>query len=136
MVLQDVSRLGSVLSEVDPDGPLEAALLLKRTGVVLEAWTRHPAAGEIVPIMAATMMASIESVCSALGSSVPETVSVEADGCRIFGTQVEPNALLVLVGRRDAGEGYLRHMARRILSKVNGGIGTARGRKTDILPRF
>lgn len=123
VVVAVVPSLGAILSEVDSDGPLSAALLLRRTGVVVETWTREPLAGDIVPVMAATMMASIDTICTSLGSCVPTSVSIETDGCRIFGTRVEPGSILVLVAPWGVSESYIRQVGRRIMSRLLSGSG-------------
>ena len=119
-------------SSIDPEGPLEAAFLMRRTGVVIASWTRPDLVSEVVSVMAATMLGSIETMSEALGCPSPEHVAVETDACRLFATRVEPQALLVLIAPREVDRGVLQRCARQILGGLpkggpdNGGRGNGR----------
>ena len=45
-------RGASILSMVDPDGPLDAALLLRQTGILVAGWTRDAVPQEVLTVMA------------------------------------------------------------------------------------
>src|SRR5216684_5459671 len=55
----------SFLSAVDTDLGLDAVLFLRRTGLVLASWTREGIRLDIVSVMAATMLASIDKIVEA-----------------------------------------------------------------------
>src|SRR3989304_8474581 len=74
---------------IDPDGPIELALLIKRTGSPLAYWSRNGAAENVVTVMSATLMGSIETLVQAVGRSCPQVVSVETDDRYLFCTRVD-----------------------------------------------
>ena len=51
---------GVLFSDADIAEPLDAVLLLKRTGTLLGAWTRRPADLEVLSVMTATLLGSVE----------------------------------------------------------------------------
>src|SRR5712664_870294 len=61
----------SFLSAVDTDLGLDAVLFLRRTGLVLASSTREGIRLDIVSVMAATMLASIDTIVEPLGGSAP-----------------------------------------------------------------
>ncbi len=112
------SAPSALFSHLDPSGPLEAALLLRRTGSVIASWTRADVPSEVVSVMAATMLGSIETMGEALGCPSPAFVVVETDRCQLVATKVEPLALLVLIAHRDAGKDVLQRTTREILKEI------------------
>jgi len=118
--MSSVEEASSALfSSIDPAGPLEVAFLVRRTGAVLASWTRADVQHEVVSVMAATMLGSIETMSEALGCPSPEFVAIETDVCRMLATKVEPHALLVLVADRKVGQRVLQASARRIVAEVS-----------------
>ena len=107
-----------LLSRVGEEVPLEAALLLRRTGTSLAAWTRANVQAEVVTVMAATMMGSIEAIAQAAGCPPPENVFVETDGCRLFALSLERQATLVLVASTAIAEQQLRTLASEIALRL------------------
>ncbi len=109
-------RGASILSIVDPDGPLDAALLLRQTGVLVAGWTRTAVPHEVLTVMAATMFASIQTIAETLGDASPLEVVVETEHRRIRATKFGTDEL-ILVAPRSTPEGFLRQVARRIERK-------------------
>ena len=105
-------------AEVQSAGRIETAMLLKRNGRVLAAWARAPVSWEVVSIMAATTLGSLETMLETLRSPSPHSVTLSAGGNRIYIQKVEPQAMLVLVGKESVTEAYLRDTARRLLARV------------------
>lgn len=97
---------------------IETAMLLKRNGRVLAAWARTPVSWEVVSIMAATTLGSLETMLETLRSPSPHTVSLVAGGNRIFFQKVEPQAMLVLIAKEVVPETYLRDAARRLVGRI------------------
>ncbi len=66
----------SFLSAIDPERGIDAALFLRRTGLVLASWTREGIRLDVVSVMAATMLASIVVIAkkSVARSAVRKTV--------------------------------------------------------------
>src|SRR2546422_11421258 len=56
----------SFLSAIDTEGGLDAVLFLRRTGSVLASWTREGIRLDVVSVMAATLLASVDTIVEAL----------------------------------------------------------------------
>src|SRR3989454_8369133 len=104
-MLVDISA--AVLETIDSKGFIEVALLMRRTGTILGAWTKGDISREIVSVMAATMLGSIETMSEALGCPSPERVAVETERCRILAEKFEPHGVLGLVATKDLSAGAL-----------------------------
>ncbi|HYU06352.1 MAG TPA: hypothetical protein VEM77_04140 [Thermoplasmata archaeon] len=109
-------RGASILSIVDPDGPLDAALLLRQTGILVAGWTRNPVPHEVLTVMAATMFASVQTIAETLGDASPSTIVIETESRRLLATKFGIDEL-ILVAPKAATEGFLRQVARRIVRK-------------------
>ncbi len=109
---------GSAFSSLPSDSPLEAAFLIRRTGAVVASWARPDLEADVVGVMAATMLASIDTLGGALGCPPSGRVAVETDRCRLLATRVEPNLLLVVLAPRTLDPGGLRREAGRILERL------------------
>ncbi len=108
-----------LFSASDFDGVMEAAFLLKATGVPLAAWTRAPVPQEVVSVMAATLWGSLDTMVRTLGGEGPRSALLEIEDRRIFIMQVEPNWTLLLVAPRATGRRRLRQEAQQILERVS-----------------
>ncbi len=108
-----------LFSTSELDGTLEAAFLLKATGIALAAWTRAPVPQEVVSVMAATMWGSLDTMVRTLGGEAPDSAYLELEDRRMLAMQVEPNWMLLLVGPRTTGRRRLRHEAQRILERIS-----------------
>lgn len=114
-------RMDALLTRaIDSGGPLDAALLLKRTGVVLAAWTRDEVPEEVASVMAATLAGSVEMIAEALGGPSPSSFTVDMASRHLLAVRVDPHRLLVLVGS-PAHSDALRAAADRILSALGPG---------------
>ena len=101
------------------DGSLEAAFLLKQTGIALAAWTRSPVPQEVLSVMAATLWGSLDTMIRTLGGQPPHSAVLEIEERRILAMQVEPNWTLLLVAPHQVGKRRLRHAAQRILANIS-----------------
>ena len=109
---------GSMFSSLPSESPLEAAFLLRRTGAVVASWTRPDVDADVVSVMAATMLASIDTLGGALGCPPSGRVTVETDRCRLLATRIEPNLHLVVLAPRTVDRDGLQREARRILARL------------------
>lgn len=107
-----------LFSTLCPDGPLMAALLIRRTGVTVSSWSRDGIPHDVLAVMTCTMLGSIDTLMESLGCPTPQTVTVEAEDCRLLSLKADPKHVLVLVAPRSVGEAYLRHEANLILNKL------------------
>ncbi len=105
-------------AELEADGKIETAMFLKRNGRVLAAWARTPVSWEIVSIMAATTLGSLETMLETLRAPSPQTLSVVAGGQRMHILKVEPQAVLVLIAKEYVPETQLRDTARRLAARI------------------
>ncbi len=111
--------LSEVFAPSEFDGSLEAALLLKQTGIAVASWTRAPVPQEVVSVMAATMWGSLDTMIRTLGGDTPRSVYLELEDRRMLALQVEPNWTLLLVGPSNLGKRRLRREAQRILDRIS-----------------
>src|SRR5467141_23516 len=77
----------SFLSAIDTDRGLDAALFVRRTGLVLASWTREGIRLDVVSVMAATMLASVDTIIESIGGSASDTISVDTDTHQIVATK-------------------------------------------------
>lgn len=124
--------MSGIFSSVMLDGPLEAAFLLKQTGIPVAAWSRSPVPQEVISVMAATMWGSLETLIRALGGAGPRSAVVEVEDRRILATLVEPHWTLLLVAPRSVGTRRLHAEARRVLERVNQAREHAGPRRTAV----
>lgn len=111
--------LSGLFSSADLEGTLEAAFLLKQTGIPLASWTRAPVSHEVVSVMAATMWGSLDTMVRTLGGEGPRSALLEVDDRRILALRVEPNWTLLLIAPRSVGKRRLRHEAQGILERLS-----------------
>src|SRR5437867_11156198 len=102
-------------SVVESHEPLEAVLLITRTGTQLGAWTRNTVPIDVLSGMAATLVGSIETLMTALGASSPHEVSLIIDGLRVFLINVNAQVVLVIVAAGTSTEVALRRQMRQVV---------------------
>src|SRR5439155_20963546 len=95
--MSEASTPVDLSSVVESHEPLEAVLLITRAGTQLGAWTRNTVPVDVLSVMAATLVGSIETLMTALGASRPHEVSLITDGRRVFLTKVNAQVVLVIV---------------------------------------
>jgi predicted regulator of Ras-like GTPase activity (Roadblock/LC7/MglB family) len=116
-MLEDAAA--AVLETVDPNGSIEVALLMRRTGAILGTWTKGDIPREVVSVMAATMIGSIETMSEALGFPTPERTAVETERNRMLAEKFEPQGLLVLVATNDLSTEALQRASRQMLDRLS-----------------
>jgi len=135
-MLEDISA--SVFEAIDANGFIEVALLMRRTGKILGAWTKGEISPEIVSVMAATMLGSIETISEALGRPSPERAVVETEGCRMLAEKFEPHGVIVLMATKDLSADALQRASLRIRDRVSstsvGAQGTRHTMSAQIQP--
>jgi len=98
--------------------PLEVVLLITRTGAQLGAWTRNAVPLDVLSVMAATLIGSIETLMTALGASSPRDISLMIDGRRVFVSKVNAQVVLVIVAAGGMTEVALRASVRQIVKSL------------------
>src|SRR5437016_9627220 len=87
----------SFLSGIDPALGLDAALFVRRTGLVVASWMREGIRLDVVSVMAATMLASVDTIIESVGGPTPDVISVDTDAHQILATKVNSRAFLVVI---------------------------------------
>ena len=105
-------------SVVESQEPLEAVLLITRTGSQLGAWTRNSVPVDVLSVMAATLVGSIETLMTALGASSPQEVSMVIDGRRVLVRKVNAQIVVVLIASGRVTEIALRATSRQIVKSL------------------
>lgn len=108
----------SFLSAIDPDSGLDAALFVRRTGLVLASWTREGVRLEVVSVMAATMLASIDTIVETLGASAPKSAWVDAGGYHMSATKVGSQAFLVVIAPKSVSRRVIRSTMRDLVARL------------------
>ena len=98
----------SFLSAIDTEGGLDAVLFLRRTGSVLASWTREGIRLDVVSVMAATMLASVDTIVEALGGPNSRSISVASGDRQIVATKVGSQAFLFVVAPKSVSQRYVR----------------------------
>jgi predicted regulator of Ras-like GTPase activity (Roadblock/LC7/MglB family) len=108
----------SFLSAIDPDRGLDAALFVRRTGLVLASWTRQDVRLEVVSVMAATMLASIDTIVETIGAPPPKSVWVDGGTHRIVATKVGSQAFLVVIAPKAVSRRVVRGAIRDLVAHL------------------
>jgi predicted regulator of Ras-like GTPase activity (Roadblock/LC7/MglB family) len=111
--------LSKIFTAEGLDASLEAAFLLKQTGIPIAAWTRNPVPQDVISVMAATMWGSMDTMIRTLGGTGPESAMLEVAERRILAARIEPNWTLLLIAPRSVGRRRLGREASRIFAKVS-----------------
>jgi len=115
----------AICDTVDPKGSIEVALLIRRTGTILGAWTKGDIPREIVSVMAATMLGSIETMSEALGCPSPDRAMIETESCRMLAEKFEPQGVLILVASNEMPAEALQRVSRQMLQRLSEDSGSA-----------
>lgn len=105
-------------SLVQPNDPLEAVVLFTRTGRLLAAWTRNEVPLEVLTVMAATLIGSIETMSTALGVESPREIALLVDSRRVLGLKLNPNVAILVVASARTSDVALRSVTERIVRRL------------------
>jgi predicted regulator of Ras-like GTPase activity (Roadblock/LC7/MglB family) len=108
----------SFLSAIDTDGGLDAVLFLRRTGSVLASWTREGIRLDVVSVMAATMLASIDTIVEALGGPSSRSIAVTSGDRQIIATKLGSQAFLFVVAPRSVSQRHVRKAVRELVDRL------------------
>ncbi len=97
---------------------IEAAMLLRRNGRMLAAWSKTPLSWDVLSIMAATALGSVDTMMETLGSPAAQGMTLLAGGKRVLFQKVDSQGLLVLVAWEVVPDSYLRETARQLVRKL------------------
>jgi len=108
----------SFLSGIDPELGLDAALFVRGTGLVLASWTREGIRLDVVSVMAATMLASVDTIIESIGGLTPDVISVDTDAHQIVATKVNSRAFLVVIAPKTVSRTVVRKTMRGLNARL------------------
>src|SRR6266702_8656462 len=108
----------SFLSAIDPELGLDAALFVRGTGLVLASWTREGIRLDVVSVMAATMLASVDTIIESIGGLTPDVISVDTDAHQIVATKVNSRAFLVVIAPKTVSRTVVRKTMRGLDARL------------------
>jgi len=114
----------SFLSAIDTEGGLDAVLFLRRTGSVLASWTREGIRLDVVSVMAATMLASVDTIVEALGGPNSRSISVASGDRQIVATKLGSQAFLFVVAPKSVSQRYVRKAVRELVARLTAASAT------------
>jgi len=114
----------SFLSAIDTEGGLDAVLFLRRTGSVLASWTREGIRLDVVSVMAATLLASVDTIVEALGGPSSRSISVASGDRQIVATKVGSQAFLLVVAPKMVSQRYVRKAVRELVVRLTAASAT------------
>ncbi len=97
---------------------LDAVLFLRRTGSVLASWTRDGIRLDVVSVMAATLLASVDTIVEALGGPSSRSISVTSGDRQIVATKLGSQAFLFVVAPRSVSPRYVRKAVRELVGRL------------------
>ncbi len=97
---------------------IETAMLLRRNGRMLAAWSKAPLSWDVLSIMAATALGSMDTMMETLGSPAAQGMTLLAGGKRILFQKVDSQGLLVLVAWEVVPDSYLRETAKQLVRRL------------------
>jgi len=115
----------SFLSVIDTEGGLDAVLFLRRTGSVLASWTRDGIRLDVVSVMAATMLASVDTIVEALGGPSSRSISVTSGDRQIVATKLGSQAFLFVVAPKTVSQRYVRKAVRELVVRLTAASSTS-----------
>jgi len=118
----------SFLSGIDPDLGLDAALFVRRTGLVVASWMREGIRLDVVSVMAATMLASVDTIIESVGGPTPDVISVDTDAHQILATKVNSRAFLVVIAPKKVS----RAVVRKTMRGLNARLAAAASKSTHL----
>lgn len=111
------------LSEVNPNGELEAALFLRRTGAMLASWSRDNVHVEDTSTLAAAMVASLDTLLESLGGPSSQSLLVTSGERQVAATKVGDDAFLFLIAPSSMPSEAFRNEVRRLEAACGGTSG-------------
>ena len=108
----------SFLSAIDTERGLDAVLFVRRTGLVLASWTREGTRLDVVSVMAATMLASVDTIIESIGGPTPEEISVDTESHQIVATKVNSRAFLVVIAPKRVSRAIVRKTMRELIAHL------------------
>jgi predicted regulator of Ras-like GTPase activity (Roadblock/LC7/MglB family) len=103
---------------IQPRDSLEAVVLFTRTGKMLAAWTRNEVPLEVLTVMAATLIGSIETLSTAMGGASPREITLLIDTRRVLGLKLSADVAILVVASGQMSDVALRSIAERIVRRL------------------
>lgn len=117
-----------LLSASEEDG-FDAALLFTASGKLLSGWTRDPVPTDIVTVMAATMVGSVDTLLESLGGQKPSSIFLKVGGKRLLVQPVDRGRNLLLIAEEHVNERAMVHLALTLLGRLPPNASAHRGER-------
>jgi len=79
---------------------------------------------DVVSVMAATMLASVDTIVEALGGPSSRSISITSGDRQIVATKVGSQAFLFVVAPKTVGQGYVRKTVRELVAHLGAASAT------------
>ncbi|HYM40908.1 MAG TPA: roadblock/LC7 domain-containing protein [Thermoplasmata archaeon] len=113
--------LESLVGDLHAAGQLDAAFLLTTAGEVLGSWTRNEVRHEVLGVMSATLMASIDTLMEELRGRRPDSAIVEAGDQRFLAVRTRDEHLLVIAAPTSVSPERLSAVSRALQARLPDG---------------
>lgn len=110
--------MDSLLGDVETAEQLDGVFLLTSGGDVLGGWSRGRVRQEVLSIMSATMIGSVDVLLEELRGQRPRRVLVEAGGQRLLVMRTKDDNLLVLLAPSSVSTKRLSASARALQDRL------------------
>ncbi len=85
---------------------------------MLASWTRDGIRLDVVSVMAATMLASVDTIVEALGGPSSRSISIASGDRQIIATKVGSQAFLFVVAPKSVNQRYVRKAMRELVARL------------------
>lgn len=114
---------------VPGDSGFDAVLLFTASGTPVGGWTRDPLPQEVLTVMAATLLGSVDTLLETLGQPKPLSVFLKVGAKRLLLQPVDHRRNLVVVADERMTERAMAHFARGVMSQLPAPATPARGER-------
>lgn len=106
---------------------IDAVLLFTGSGTPVGGWTREPMPHEVLTVMAATLLGSVDTLLETLGQPAPPAVFLKVGGKRLLLQPVDHRRSLLVIAEERVTERAMAHFARGVLSQLPSPASPPRG---------
>lgn len=117
----DVGTVDGALPEsllaVSEEHGFDAVLVFSGSGRLLSGWTRDPVPTEIVTVMAATLLGSVDTLLESLGGPKASSVFLRVGAKRLLLQPVDRARNLILIAQEHVTERTMARLAQAVQSR-------------------
>jgi predicted regulator of Ras-like GTPase activity (Roadblock/LC7/MglB family) len=101
---------------------LQAVVLLKRPGIVVNTWARDGRTADATGVMAATLLEALEGLQRSLGSGRIRDSRLETERLRLLFAATPRNLVVMCAAPQPCPWSNLELAARKVLSQLSNGV--------------